>query len=194
MATRKRTTSRSRRSGLVDRAVRAGRKALRDAEHRVPPDLRKQLERSIKDGQKTLKTAIVQLQAQVRSRARQADIDKVLKRLDGLSKQVQQVARGASSRGATTAKRTSRPKTRTAAVRKPATRKAATRKPATRKPSPRTTAAARPASTAPATRRAAPRRSSTRRATSAPVEPSTPPAASEPSWMPESNDSGGTST
>ena len=194
MATRKRTTSRSRRSGLVDRAVRAGRKALRDAEHRVPPDLRKQLERSIKDGQKTLKTAIVQLQAQVRSRARQADIDKVLKRLDGLSKQVQQVARGASSRGGTTAKRTSRPKTRTAAVRKPATRKAATRKPATRKPSPRTTAAARPASTAPATRRAAPRRSSTRRATSAPVEPSTPPAASEPSWMPESNDSGGTST
>jgi peptidoglycan hydrolase CwlO-like protein len=174
--------------------VRAGRKALREAEHRVPPDLRKQLERSIKDGQKTLKTAIVQLQAQVRSRAKQADIDKVLKRLDGLSKQVQQVARGASSRGATTAKRTARPKTRTAAVRKPATRKAATRKPATRKPAPRTAAAARPASTAPATRRAAPRRPSTRRASSAPVEPSTSPAASEPSWMPESNDSGGTST
>jgi hypothetical protein len=174
--------------------VRAGRKAFREAEHRVPPDLRKQLERSIKDGQKTLKTAIVQLQAQVRSRAKQADIDKVLKRLDGLSKQVQQVARGASSRGATTAKRTSRPKTRTAAVRKPATRKAATRKPATRKPSPRTTAAARPTSTAPATRRAASRRSSTRRASSAAVEPSSPPAASEPSWMPESNDSGGTST
>jgi hypothetical protein len=178
--------------------VRAGRKALREAEHRVPPDLRKQLERSIKDGQKTLKTAIVQLQAQVRSRAKQADIDKVLKRLDGLSKQVQQVARAASSRGATTAKRTARPKTRTAAVRKPATRKAVTRKPATRKPatgrsSPRTTAAARPA-TAPATRRAAPRRSSTRRASSAPVEPTTPPATSEPSWMPESNDSGGTST
>jgi hypothetical protein len=199
MATRKRTTSRSRRSGLVDRAVRAGRKALREAEHRVPPDLRKQLERSIKDGQKTLKTAIVQLQAQVRSRAKQADIDKVLKRLDGLSKQVQQVARGASSRGATTAKRTPRAKTRTAAVRKPPTRNAATRKPATRKPatpkpSPRTTAAARPASSAPATRRAASRRSSTRRASSAPVEPSTPPAASEPSWMPESNDSGGTSS
>jgi len=191
MATRKRTTSRSRRSGLVDRAVRAGRDALREAEHRVPPDLRKQLERSIKDGQKTLKSAIDQLQAQVRSRAKQADVDRVLKRLDGLSKQLQQVARAASSRSTTAAKRTARPKTRTAAARKPAARKPATRKPATRKPA---TGKSSPRTTAPATRRAAPRRSSTRRASSAPVEPSTSPAVSEPSWMPESNDSGGTST
>ncbi len=185
MATRKRTSSRSRPSGLVGRAVRAGRNALREAESRVPPDLRRQLERTVKDGQKTLKAAIDQLQAQVRSRAKQADVDKVLKRLDTLSKQVQQMASGTSSRGtrraasttrrakAATPKRAARTTTRKAPVaRKPATRKAST-----------TT-----------TRRAAPRRASTRRASSAPAASSTPEPTSEPSWMPESNDSGGTST
>jgi hypothetical protein len=197
MATRKRASSRSRPSGLVGRAVSAGRKALREAESRVPPDLRRQLERSIKDGQKTLKSAIDQLQAQVRSRAKQADVDRALKRLDSLSKQVQQIARGASSRGAT---RTSSPKRRT----KPATAKrttrsttskgATTRKPATRKAAPRSTAAARPSSSGSATRRTAPRRASARRPGAAPAEPTAPPASPAPSWMPESNDSGGTSS
>jgi hypothetical protein len=195
MATRKRTSSRSSRSGLVGRAVKAGRKALREAESRVPPDLRRQLERTVKDGQKTLKTAIDQLQAQIRSRAKQADIDKVLKRLDSLSKQVQQVARGASSRGTTKAKRTVRSTTRKASARKPATRKTSTRKPATRKASTRSSAAARPASSGSTStaRRTAPRRRTSARRT-APAEPNTPPASSEPSWMPESNDSGGTSS
>ena len=196
MATRKRTSSRSRPSGLVGRAVSAGRKALREAESRVPPDLRRQVERSIKDGQKTLKYAIDQLQEQVRSRAKQADVDKALKRLDSLSKQVQQIARGAASRGATRASSTRR-RAKTATTKRTtrsATRKAVTRKPATRKPSPRSSAAAPPSSSSSATRRTAPRRPSTRRASSAPAEPSTPPASSEPSWMPESNDSGGTST
>src|SRR5712691_13065561 len=36
MATRKRASSRTRRTGLVGRAVKAGRKALRQAESRVP--------------------------------------------------------------------------------------------------------------------------------------------------------------
>src|ERR1700681_3908727 len=100
MATKKRSSSRSRPVGLVDRAVRVGRKALREAESRVPSDVRRQLERSIKDGQKTLKTAIDQLQVQVRRTARQADVEKALKRLDGLSKQVQDMARAAAARGA----------------------------------------------------------------------------------------------
>src|SRR6202171_6176776 len=126
MATRKRASSRSRPSGLVGRAGRAGRKALRQAESRVPPDVRRQVERSIKDGQKTLKTAIDQLQVQLRKTAKQADVEKALKRLEGLSKQVQQMARDAAARGSarapppgTTAKR--HPKD--AAARKPATRK-----------------------------------------------------------------------
>jgi len=100
MATRKRASSRSRRAGIVGRAMKAGRKALRQAESRVPPDLRRQLERTIKDGQKTLRTAIDQLETQVRRNAKQADIDRVFKRLDGLSKQVQKMARTATSGGA----------------------------------------------------------------------------------------------
>ena len=213
MATRKRRSSRSSRSGLVGRAVSAGRNALREAESRVPPDLRRQLERTIKEGQKTLKATMDQLQAQVRSRARQADVDKALKRLDSLSKQVQQIARGASSRGAARASSTRRraktatrrapAKAKTATRRAPAKaktaarstkRKAATRKPATRKASPRRTAAARPSSSGSATRRTAPRRPSTRRASSAPAESSTPETSTEPSWMPASNDSGETSS
>jgi len=196
MATRKRTSSRSRRSGLVGRAVSAGRKALREAESRVPPDLRKQLERTIKDGQKTLASAIDQLQAQVRSRAKQADVDKVLKRLDSLSKQVQQVARGASSRGATT-KRRAKPATAKRTARS-TTRKAAPRKPATRKASTRSTAAARPSSSTGSSstaRSTAPRRRASKRPTSpAPEGPKgAAPPGDQPSWMPESNDSGSSS-
>ncbi|GAC1689994.1 MAG: hypothetical protein PVS2B1_12080 [Candidatus Dormibacteraceae bacterium] len=130
MATRKRAASRTRQSGLVGRAVTAGRKALRQAEKRVPPDVRRQVERSIKDGQKTLKTAIGQLQVQIRKTAKQADVEKALKRIEGLSKQVQQMARNAASgaparstrRAASTVKRT-----KPAARRKPASRKAAAR-------------------------------------------------------------------
>src|SRR6202171_5257978 len=105
MATRKRTSSRSRPSGLVGRAVSAGRKALRQAESRVPTDVRRQVERSIKDGQKTLKTAIDQLQVQIRKTAKQADVEKALRRLEGLSKQVQQMARNAAARGSARAHR-----------------------------------------------------------------------------------------
>src|SRR6202162_2851498 len=108
MAARKRASSRSRQTGLVGRAVSAGRKALREAESRVPPDVRRQLERSIKDGQKTPKTAINQLQVQVRRTAKQADVDKALKRLEGLSRQVQKLALDAAARGAARASSTTR--------------------------------------------------------------------------------------
>jgi len=117
MATKKRASSRSRRTGLVGRAVKAGRKALRQAESRVPPDLRRQLERSIKDGQKTLRTAINQLETQVRRNAKQADLDRIFKRLDGLSKQVQRMARNATSGGAARASR-ARSSSRTPAIRR----------------------------------------------------------------------------
>ena len=149
MATKKRASSRSRQSGLVSRAVRAGRKALRQAESRVPPDVRRQVERSIKDGQKTLKAAIDQLQVQIRKTAKQADVDKALKRLEGLSKQVQQIARNAATgTPARPARRTSTAK-RATARRKPATRKAPTRSSAT----------SSPAAAAPKPRRAPVRRS-----------------------------------
>ncbi len=79
MATRKRT---SRRSSLVGRAVKAGRQALREAERRVPPDLRRQVERRLKDADKTARAAIKQLQTQARKASTRADVNSVLKRID----------------------------------------------------------------------------------------------------------------
>ncbi len=162
MATKKRASSRSR---LLNRAVRAGRSYLRQAERRLPPDIRKQIERSIKDGQKTVEGAINQLRTRVDRTARQVDLEKALARLDGLTKQVRQLARSASSRGtaATTARRTaSRPATQKA----PARRAAAGRKAAAAKAAAPAKAPARRA----ATRKAAPRR---REASSPVVMPST---------------------
>src|SRR5213594_4979396 len=112
MATSKRT---SRRTGIVDRAVRAGRQALREAEKRVPPDLRRQVERRIKDADKTARAAIRQLQAQAKKASTRADFNSVLKRIDGLTKQARQIARGTSARAASTRRRA------TTTARRPAT-------------------------------------------------------------------------
>lgn len=133
MAKRKRTTSRS---GLVGRAVTAGRKALKEAESRVPPDVRKQVERRIRDANKTVQAAIKEAQVQVRRARSRSDVTSFLKRLDGFTKQAKQLARGTSTRRST-AKRAA-----------PAARKAATaRKPATRKAAPKKRPAARAAAT-----------------------------------------------
>jgi len=163
MATRKRASSQSR---LLNRAVKAGRSYLRQAERRLPPEVRKQIDRSIKDGQKTVEGAIKQLRTRLDRTANQVDLERALKRLDSLSKQVQQLARAASSRttAATAARRTTR---------KPATRRAATR--STRRSTSRAAAAKPPATRKPAARRAAPRR----RAAAAPLV--MPPTAESPS-------------
>jgi polyhydroxyalkanoate synthesis regulator phasin len=125
MAARKRASTQSK---LLKRAVRAGRSALRRAEKRVPPDLRKQLERTIQDGQKTIHVAIKQVQTRLDRTARQADLDRAMKRLESLSKQVRDLAVRT-----TASKPAARPAGRKPATRKPAARKPATRKPATRK-------------------------------------------------------------
>jgi len=112
MAARKRASTRSK---LLKRAVKAGRSALREAQRRVPPDVRKQIQRAVEDGQKTMHTAIKQVQARLDRTARQADLDRAMKRLEALTKQVRNLAAGAVA-----PKTTARP-----VRRKPATRKAA---------------------------------------------------------------------
>lgn len=143
MATKKRASSRSR---LLKRAVKAGRSYLRQAERRLPPDVRKQIDRSIKDGQKTFEGALKQLRTRLDRTASQVDLEKALKRLDGLSKQVQAIARSA----------TARPSAATPA-RRPARRPAARRR-ATKAAAPKAAAAAKPAARRAPARRAAPRR------------------------------------
>ena len=157
MAARKRASSRSK---LLKRAVKAGRSALREAQRRVPPDVRKQIERTVEDGQKTMHTAIKQVQARLDRTARQSDLDRAMKRLEALTKQVRNLAAGAIASTSTV-----RP-----VRRKPATRKASTSRAPARKP-----AARKPAVTA------APKRASTRRSPRMTTRPSpAPPPNPEP--------------
>src|SRR5438067_13758507 len=102
MAKRKRTT---RRTGIVGRAVSAGRQALKEAESPVPPDLRRQLERRLKDADKTARAAIKQLQTQVKRASTRADVNSALNRLDGLTKQDRQRARRGTPRATVTRRR-----------------------------------------------------------------------------------------
>lgn len=148
MATKKRASSRSR---LLKRAVKAGRSYLRQAERRLPPDVRKQIDRSIKDGQKTVEGAIKQLRTRLDRTASQVDLEKALKRLDGLSKQVQAIARSATTRPAAatpTRRAARRPAAQTRTTKAAAPKAAAPAKAAPRRAAP--------------TRRAAPRRPSAR--------------------------------
>jgi peptidoglycan hydrolase CwlO-like protein len=154
MATKKRTSSRSR---LLKRAVKAGRSYLRQAERRLPPDVRKQIDRSIKDGQKTIEGALKQLRTRLDRTASQVDLEKALKRLDGLSKQVQAIARSATTRPAA-----AKPARRTA--RRPAARRRSTKATA-----PKAAATAKPATRRAPARRAAPRRRAASSATATPA-------------------------
>jgi peptidoglycan hydrolase CwlO-like protein len=145
MATKKRASSRSR---LLKRAVKAGRSYLRQAERRLPPDVRKQIDRSIKDGQKTFEGALKQLRTRLDRTASQVDLEKALKRLDGLSKQVQAIARSA----------TARPAARTATPARRAARRPAPTRRTTKAAAPKAAAPAKAASRKAPVRRAAPRR------------------------------------
>src|SRR5487761_1648921 len=68
MAARKRASTQSK---LLNRAVKAGRSALRQAQRRLPPDVRKQIEKTVKEGQKTVYTAIKQVESRLDRTARQ---------------------------------------------------------------------------------------------------------------------------
>ena len=95
MATRKRT---SKRSGIVGRAVSAGQRALREAEKRVPPDVRRQVERR-REGLETMADdAIERALSRLRIPTRK-DIDRINERLDRISAQLKRsgMSNGASS-------------------------------------------------------------------------------------------------
>jgi hypothetical protein len=126
MGKRKRTSTRS---SIVGRAVTAGRKALKEAESRVPADLRKQVERRVRDANKTVQAAIREAQTQVRRASTRGDVNSFLKRLDGLTRQAKQLAGGAA-RGRATPRRAAGGARKATSARKPATRKAAAKRPA----------------------------------------------------------------
>jgi polyhydroxyalkanoate synthesis regulator phasin len=151
MAARKRASTQSK---LLNRAVKAGRSALRQAQRSLPPDVRKQIDKTVKEGQKTIHIAIKQVETRLDRTARQADLEKAMKRLDQLSKQMRNLAMAAAESASS----------RTAGAR-PAARKTATRKTAARKPATRTPAPRKPTTRKAATGKAAPARRTTRRTT-----------------------------
>lgn len=172
MAARKRKSARSRRTGFVGRAMSAGRMALREAESRVPTDLRREVERRLHDADKAARAAIKTLQTQVKKASTRADVNSVLKRIDGLAKQARQIARtGPGSRRATTTRRAATTRKRAASTKRAATRRTTTSEP-------RTSTARR--STAASTRTT--RRSTTTRRT--PARRRAPAASSIPVTMP----------
>ena len=137
MPTRRRPTPRS----PLNRAVKAGKKALRQAEKRIPPDLRRQIERGIKDGQKRFDATVKDVRSRVSKATAPGEIDRALKRFSGLSKQFEGLARTLTARAAAATRGTApqRTTTRRTATRRTTTakRKPVARKPAARKPAPR---------------------------------------------------------
>ena len=127
----------------MNRAVKAGRKALRQAEKRIPPDLRRQIERGIKDGQKRFDATVKDVRARVSKATAPGEIDRALKRFSGLSKQFEGLARTLTTRAAAATRGTAPRRTTAPAKRKPAARKPAARKPVARKPAARKPAARR---------------------------------------------------
>jgi hypothetical protein len=116
----------------VDRAERlvksAGAISSR-SNKRMPADLRLEVDRRVRAASKTAETAIKRAQTQIAMASSNADVKRVLKRLDQLTKQAQQVARGSVSvtgsitrRSSSTSPRTTKQKEKQPS-RKPAERR-----------------------------------------------------------------------
>ena len=85
---------------LVGQARKAAEGAVKDLQKRLPPDLVKQIERSLERGQKALDGSLKQVQARLNRTASQTDVDRLTRRIDDLTRQVNRLvgaARGASS-------------------------------------------------------------------------------------------------
>jgi len=125
---------------------------LKQAERRIPPDLRRQIDRTIKDGQKRFDATVKDVRARVSKATAPSEIERALKRFGDFSKQVEGMARQLTARTQsatrattarrTTARRSATPSRRatarratakkaTATTRKPATRRTTTRRRAT---------------------------------------------------------------
>ena len=74
---------------LLGQALEAGRDALKEAQRRLPPDWRHQVETRVTE-------AMRPFQAQLKSRARQSDLDELARRVDELADRVEKLSRAAA--------------------------------------------------------------------------------------------------
>ena len=99
MGKRKRASSPARAS-LLQQAVTAYRGALHEAQRRLPADLRRQVERSLREGQKTFTASLRQVQSRLNRAATQADVDRLARRIEELSRKVDKLSGRGSARPA----------------------------------------------------------------------------------------------
>jgi polyhydroxyalkanoate synthesis regulator phasin len=93
--TRKRASTRKAKDGnLVDQARQAAGSAVKDLQKRLPPDLSRQLERSLSQGQKAIQSSLQQVQARLNRTASQTDVDRLTRRIDELTRQVNRLVTG----------------------------------------------------------------------------------------------------
>src|SRR5258707_14278026 len=77
----------------LNRAVKASRKALRQAEKRIPPDLRRQIERGMKDGQTRFDATVKDVPTRGNKATAPGEMARAPKRFSGLTKQCEGLAR-----------------------------------------------------------------------------------------------------
>src|SRR3984893_4229281 len=111
-----RTRASTRKSGkdanLVGQARHAAEGAVKDLQKRLPPELVKQVERSLERGQKAVEGSLKQVQTRLNRTASQTDVDRLTRRIDDLTRQVNRLigaARGSSASTTQTARPRPRP-------------------------------------------------------------------------------------
>ncbi len=78
--------------GLIHHARVGAEAAIKDFQKRFPADLAKQVEKIVDQGQKTMLIGLKAIQAQLKTSAKQADMDRLTKRVDALAMQVERLA------------------------------------------------------------------------------------------------------
>src|SRR5712691_5064405 len=80
--------------GLIEQGRVVAEVLLKDIQKRLPPDLLKQVERTVGQSQKTVQAGLRAIETQLRTTAKQADVDRLTKRVDALAKQFERAVSG----------------------------------------------------------------------------------------------------
>src|SRR5437870_1346013 len=88
------STPKSGDASLLDQGRVVAEAVFKDLQKRLPPDLAKQVEKAVGQSHKTVQGGLKTLQTRLDKTARQADVDKLTKRIDALSKQLERVLSG----------------------------------------------------------------------------------------------------
>ena len=108
------SSSRSGGASIVQQARKAAESAARDLQKRIPPDVLRELEKRVGQGQRTIQASLKQLETRLNRTASRQDVDRLTRRIDDLAKQVSRLLSARSASGApsppagrsTTARRT----------------------------------------------------------------------------------------